>query len=211
MPALTPMGLSIGIMLLANLLPLWGALMGQWSVYELILLYWAENVLIGLYQLARFGAVGWLRDLPEIVVLAAFFTVHYGMFTLVHGMFVVGMFGPSLDAGLEAGVALLLSPDGLLVPLLLLAASHGFSFVVHFLRGGEWRDAGPKELMLAPYGRVVVLHLAILGGGALVVMTGQPVAALVLLVVLKMGVEVVAHRWAHGRALSPPNSPPSAR
>lgn len=194
---LPPITLSIGIMLLANLLPLLGVLKGQWTVYELVLLYWAENLLIGLYQLARFGAVGWLRGMPAMGVLAAFFTVHYGLFTLVHGVFVVTMFAPGDDAGLADAVAFLLSPAGLLVPLSLLAGSHGFSFVVHFLMGGEWRSAGLKELMLAPYGRVVALHVAILLGSALVVLTGQDMAALVLLVVLKIGLEVMAHRWQH--------------
>jgi hypothetical protein len=51
--------------------------------------------------------------------------------------------------------------------------------------------------MKQPYARVIVLHLVILGGGAAAVALGEPLAALVMLVVLKTAVDVVAHRRAH--------------
>jgi hypothetical protein len=51
--------------------------------------------------------------------------------------------------------------------------------------------------MMQPYGRVVVLHLAILGGGFLVMLMGMPVAGLVLLIVLKIGLDVLAHAKQH--------------
>ncbi len=195
--ALTPVTGSIVVLIVANLVPLAGALFGGWSVYEVVLLYWAENVVIGLYQIARMMAVMVLRREGVMLLLAAFFVLHYGVFTMVHGHFVVGMLGPDPAAGLESAVALLLAPEGLLLALLALLASHGFAFTVHFLRGGEWRDAGLKELMVAPYARIVVLHLVILGGGLLLVTMGEPVAALALMVVLKIGIEIIAHVREH--------------
>ena len=148
------LSVSTAALVLANLLPLAGALAGIWDTYDVI----------GAWTLVRMGAVGVLRREAGWVVLMAFFVVHYGMFTFVHGTFVVGMFGPPGERELEEAVfLLLLEPAGLLWPLLGLAASHGVSFLVNFLSGGEWRAAG-AGLMLAPYPRVVVLHLVLIVG-----------------------------------------------
>ena len=50
---------------------------------------------------------------------------------------------------------------------------------------------------MQPYGRVVVLHLAILGGGFLVMVMGMPVVGLALLIALKIGLDVLAHAKQH--------------
>jgi hypothetical protein len=77
---------------------------------------------------------------------------------------------------------------------LALAASHGVSFVLNYLRSGEYQRARLDALMQAPYGRVVVLHVAILGGGFLIMGMGSPVWALALLVFLKIGLDLQAHQ-----------------
>ena len=194
---LPPLSLSTTALVLANLVPLAGAAFGGWSVYELVLLFWAENVVIGLFQLLRMGSVVRLRRKAHQAGLIPFFVLHYGMFAFVHGMFVTASFGPPAEAPLAAAIALLLSPSGLLFALLALVASHGFSFVVNFIGAGEWRDAEMPALMKQPYARVVVLQLVILGGAAAVQALGEPMVAPVLLVVLKMALDVVAHRREH--------------
>jgi len=47
--------------------------------------------------------------------------------------------------------------------------------------------------MIQPYGRVVVLHVAIIGGGFLILLVGAPSAALALLILLKIGLDVLMH------------------
>lgn len=207
--ALAPLTLSTTVLVLANLLPLGAVLLGWWSAYEVLLLFWAENVVIGLFNVARMLALMVLKRESGMLVLIPFFGVHYGMFTYVHGMFVIAMLGPPGANAMEDGIALLLAPDGLLLALLALVASHGFSFVANFLLGGEWRDEDGTRLMVQPYGRVVVLHLVIIAGGALVLALGEPAWALVLLVLLKIGVDIAAHRRQH-RALATPRRPARA-
>src|SRR5437764_13367701 len=51
--------------------------------------------------------------------------------------------------------------------------------------------------MTRPYGRVMVLHVVILGGGFLVQALGAPVAAIAMLVVLKTGLDLVGHLREH--------------
>jgi hypothetical protein len=194
---------SLGVLIAANLVPLAGALFAGWSVYEIILLFWAENLVIGVFQVARMLAVMGLKREPAMLMVAAFFVAHFGGFPLGHGFFVVGILSPAPQDGLEGAAALLLAPAGLLVPLLALTASHGFSFVMHFLRGGEWREPKLGELIFGPYLRVVVLHLVIIAGGALVLAFDSPTAALALLAVLKLVTEIPLHLRAH-RATAPP-------
>ena len=204
---LPPLALSTAALVAANLITLGGALLGIWSAYDLLLLlllllllFWAENVVVGLFHVLRLGAVMVLRRAGALAVLIPFFMVHYGMFTFVHGHFIVGLMAPRGEAELEHGIALLLSPEGLLGALLALVASHGVSFVVNFLGGGEWRSVEPTRRLVQPYARVVVLHLVIIAGGAITLALGEPLAALVLLVVLKIGADIIAHRREHRAA-----------
>jgi len=192
-----PLALSTLALVLANLVPLAGAALGLWTVGDLLLLFWAENLVIGLYQLLRMGSVMVLRGMHALMGVMVFFTLHYGFFGFVHGMFVTTLFAPAGEQGMAAAIALLLSFEGLLFGLLALTASHGFSFVVNFLGAGEWRDAEPQALMKEPYERVVVLHLTILGGGWAVMALGEPQAALVVLVLVKIAVDLAAHRRQH--------------
>ena len=116
-----------------------------------------------------------------------FFCVHYGMFTLVHGVFVIGFFGGGFKSqgGLLPSVGTLwqlVTQNHLEWPFLGLALSHGISFVHNYLWLGEYQQAKLQALMAQPYGRVVVLHLTILGGGFLMMALHSPRAGLVVLV-----------------------------
>lgn len=200
LPALTrPLAISSIALVVANLLPLGAVLAGWWTVYEVVLLFWAENVVIGVMQVLRMVSLGVLTRSMAPPALSVFFALHYGMFTMVHGMFVVGILGPDNSAELESGITLLLNAGGLLWPLAALLVSHLVSFVVNFLGNGEWRAFDLGKMMGAPYVRVVQLHLLILGGGALTVFLGEPIAMLVLLVLLKIAADLHAH-WREHRA-----------
>jgi hypothetical protein len=151
------------------------------------------------------------------VVIGPFFVVHYGMFWLVHGVFVVTLFGPTGPFGASAPSA---GPIGPSLPVALpivgevpwvagagwalagLLLSHGVSFVQNWLVGGERRGLDPRSIMALPYGRVVVLHLTLIGGGFVVMALGAPVLALVLMVALKIGVDAAAHLRSHDASRS---------
>lgn len=178
-----PVALSLAALLAANLVPLLGVLLLGWRLGEVLALYWLENVVIGVFTLVK---MTWTRRLSTLF-FGPFFVFHYGLFTLVHGLFVYVLF---------------VAPDGLepaalgrelIVPMALLAASHAVSFVAHFVRGSEGKSATPDRLMAAPYPRVIVLHVTVIAGGFLVLLTGERIAAVALLVVLKSGVDIAGH------------------
>ena len=56
--------------------------------------------------------------------------------------------------------------------------------------------------MGSPYGRVVVMHIAIMASGFLVMAIGSPAALLVVLVALKTILDVTLHNREHKKAVA---------
>jgi hypothetical protein len=228
---------SILVLIGFNLVPLVGVLFGRWSVATLLVLYWVENGIVGVLNVPKIllaegsgraptaggGSVAGLGR-PAVgpagrLATALFFLLHYGMFWLVHGIFVWTL--PTFAAlGGSAGAV---APDGSAftdVPLggfggfaparatgvdgsavvwgaIGLAISHGISFVVNYLGRGEYRKVTPQEQAGRPYGRLVLLHLAIIFGGFVSLLLGSPLGSIVVLVVLKTALDVALHRREH--------------
>jgi hypothetical protein len=192
-------------LVLANLIPLYGVLALGWEVFPLMLLFWMENVIIGVFNVLRMllaelhKPAAWVGKL----FLVPFFCVHYGMFTFVHGVFVVGLFGGQFRAGASfpslGMFQKLITEQHLGIAVLALVASHAFSFAWNYLWRGEYRTVALQTLMARPYARVVVLHLVILGSGFLLVALKSPVVGLVLLVLFKIGLDVSSHLKEHVR------------
>ncbi len=205
-------------LLLANLPPLIGVSFWGWSLNDLLLIYWIENGVVGLYTILRMLAarpeghdqtsllVGKLFGVP-------FFALHYGIFWLVHGLFVVMLFdGSGFGNGaatnpaqphtffFAAVIASWMRADVLAWPVIGLVVSHGVSFVVNYLGSGEYRRSTVTELMGQPYGRVVILHLTILFGAFIVLLLRAPQLVLLLFVALKVAVDVHSHLKEHAKA-----------
>jgi hypothetical protein len=181
----------------------WGVLALGWPVFFVMALFWFENVVIGCFNVLRMLLSG-LRSggagIVAALAMAAFFTVHYGMFTAVHGAFVVMLFGlPELGRGAMDG--------GLVAPALrmiesLMADRAGWLamlavVVVQATAFVQWSIAtreSPtplKELMGAPYGRIMVLHVSLIAGAFLLQALRSPVAGVLLLVALKLAYDLM--------------------
>jgi hypothetical protein len=123
-----------------------------------------------------------------------FFAFHYGMFCLVHGIFVWTMFGQGF-----AQMAAITGPfdlsdvvvrsasatPGLRAGFISILIWQGVLFFVFFLGRGEFRKTDPMTQMGAPYGRIIVLHITILAGGFVVMALGQPLYGVLILALLK--------------------------
>jgi len=200
--------ISAWMLLAANLVPVAGVLLWDWSVFALLLLFWMENVVVGVFFALRMLCAD-PRD-PALwaakLFMVPFFCFHYGMFTAIHGVFVFSLFGGGAysASGLQVlePAARAASELGLWLPLAALLASHGFSFLWNYLYRAEFRSAQLPRLMAKPYGRVVVLHLAIILGGIAATALGSPVWALLVLLALKIGLDLKAHLKEHSAAKS---------
>jgi hypothetical protein len=177
-----------------------GVLAFGWSSFIVVGLYWLENVVIGLFTLARMIAA-WRMGAPGVqpgvlVFLVVFFTLHYGLFSFGHGVFIVALLG----GGAFAAAPGMPNPLVLVVDRLLAEPLGwvGVAAVLVFVAAdfARWlidtRADQPRanDLMLAPYRRIVVLHIALLGGAFLMQMLGLPQATVLVLVGLKLAFDL---------------------
>lgn len=123
-----PRSLSGAVLVAANLVPLAGVLLAGWSVSSVIILYWFENVVIGVINVLKMAALSpagslarsFGADVDRAAMLTdgdigrhvgragrafklfviPFFIVHYFAFCAGHGVFVFSMFPD--DAGFFA-------------------------------------------------------------------------------------------------------------
>lgn len=201
-----PPALHALLIFAANLVPAACVLLLGWDVGLLMILYWLENLVVGAVNVLKMGAVAAAGGAAGIAVglfLIPFFVFHYGLFCTVHGVFVFTLFAgdrPGLFGGRPDPAAAVRADPSLLLNLAALAALHLVLFGFWLAEGRRGRVDLPGQ-MAAPYGRIVVLHLAILFGGMAALALGQPIWALLLLVLVKTGFDLAAARRpapAHG-------------
>lgn len=189
--------ISIGSLILSNLIPLIGVMFFGWSVATILILYWSENVIIGFYNVIKMAlAKGEARrqQTNQRFFLIGFFIVHFGIFTFGHAAFVFSFFGtenPSFNSLLPA-----------LLPLFI---SHGVSMFVHFIKNGEYRRVSFETLFFQPYKRVVIMHLTIIFGAWISLALNLPSMVLVVLIFLKISVDIFFHRKEHTRFMKGQN------
>jgi hypothetical protein len=218
------------VLVVVNALPLIGVAVWGWSLMMILVLYWVESGIVGVLNVFKIARAEGGLDEPVSIdggrltirisgmatgmtrgPLIGFFVLHYGIFWVVHGIFVFLM---PLFAGLSTftpdptapgfGVGPMdfgpLPLDGLLLAAGLLSASHVLSFFANYLGRGEYRRATPAGQMMSVYGRVIVLHVTIIAGALVIGLFGTPFAALVLLVGLKTLIDLFLHLREHARA-----------
>ena len=208
---------------LANVVPLLGVLFLDWRVFDVMILYWAENVVIGVINVLRMlsckpglglqqltdAAVGTgLTDTQKATIsrfskgaslfLIPFFIVHYGMFCFGHYSAVVGIFGRELATGAGRGglfgVPLVDAwQSPLWIGVAAIAVSHLISFRYNFIGKGEYRRTNLVQLMQRPYGRIIILHVSVIAGGFLVTLIGNPLPALAVLIAVKIAIDLRMH------------------
>ena len=192
-------GPFVALLVLLNAVPVYGVLYWDWHSFDLIFLYWLENLVIGLFMILRFlvRPYSHLIELIYPVFLVPFFTVHYGMFCFVHGTFVIGLFGKGLPTELaQAGIPEIILPmiesRHLLLPVLALIAYQALDWLRDTSERGLGSDA-IKDLMTAPYRRIIVLHITILASGFALGALNEPMVGLFILIFLKTGFDI--YHW----------------
>ncbi len=187
-------------------LPLLGVVLFDWSVAAMIGLYWAENLVIGLFHVGKILAAHGRSDDPAMLralranpdftpeqrqaqldtthriqhaIMPGLFVVHYGLFCLGHAVVIAFVFdGAFAQLGSALG----------LVALVLFAAQQGIE--LHRVRGDAGIRALPRGVvMFQPYARVVVLHVALLLA-ALPALFGAHLVAALVIAAIKLGADL---------------------
>lgn len=233
---------SLIILIVVNLLPVFGVVRWGWDVFEIVSLYWFENVVIGAINILKMlVACGELSDvddndpqfrhehvaLPDYLrnsttgsgilrhgaklFFIPFFTIHYGMFCFVHGIFVFFLLGGEKGGGIamSAGpfdainrlITLNFHNNGIWF-VLGIVGSHLFSYLYYFIGKGEFRHISAPALMKAPYGRIVVLHVAIIFGAFVITALGSRVYLLLILIIGKILLDAKLHCKSRQKSLA---------
>ena len=183
------------VTLVGNLIPLYGVLYWQWDTFQLLMLYWTETVIVAFWTLRR------LATLPEdqlgtITVngqvqkattfsMVGFFSLHSGIFILVHFFFLWVLFsGAWLKKvhGIGSFFSELLLVNGVWMALLFFFIGCWVSFLLDrkpaYARQLE-RKIYPSRPIDSPekqsgdavggvigqlYIRIVIMQVAIIGG-----------------------------------------------
>ena len=203
---------AVVALIVANAVPLFGVLFLGWNVWTILIVYWLENGIVGVFNVAKiakaegpegFGSARVMingRPASSITrfAMVPFFIMHYGIFWAVHGIFVFMMpLFASFDS--DVGMAEGVSVPAIVLAVIALTISHGISFWFNYLGRGEYLRTSPSAQMFAPYGRLIVLHITIIVGGMAIAITGAPSAVVAILVLLKTGMDLGFHLAQHRR------------
>lgn len=208
--------ISVIVLILSNLFPLYGVLFLNWQVSELMALYWCENVILGIFNIPKIilargkGKVeinipgtqlNLVTNILNKLFIIPFFLIHYGGFCLGQGFFIYLIFFQNIifigsTPVLKIQQILFLFKD-LEPAIIFMFLSHGFSFFSNFIMNKEYEIINANEQMMRPYSRIFVLHLTILFGAMLSVFLKNNLGSLMVMIIAKIWVDIQAHLKAH--------------
>ena len=194
---------ATSILVISNLMPLAGILFWGWDAFVMLCLYWLEIAVVGFWTILRVatmsqdrGSVAG-RSIAGALAIGGFFTVHAGIFMTVHMVFLWTLFAGPWAARLHGArdfIRLIVIGQGLWMPLLALFIGQGAIFIndavnrfVFAKPSQESTEVG--DIMGGFYSRIVLLHVAIMGGAFIAEMIGTA-APLIVLVLVKTALEI---------------------
>lgn len=218
--------ISVLFIIAANSIPIIGVIIFRWNPFTILLIYWGESLIIGLFNLLKMFISGLINnhrfsmsDFKQTAGLCAFFIFHYGMFMLVHGIFIIVFMFLSLtqNAKTSAEAADYLSVfinffpqsaapvdilESELSAVIALFISHLVSFYLYFIRTGEYNYTGADTYMMRPYKRIIVMHLTIIFGAFALFISGFKSAVFIIIWIgfkilfdLKMHAGEIKNSW----------------
>lgn len=190
--------------LVDDIIPLFGLIFLGWNPAIILPLYWVENIAVGYYTYKKLM----LPDIAESGInissgsgpkrpaqrteLANFFLMHYGIFTLVHGVFAFTVV-PNVvaDSAVDASPLLWAVPAALITALI----AERIRFIRQIASPESRAKLTQGNVMGSAYVRIIVLHMSILIGAWIILGLGLPQGAAVVLILLKMTVEVFKNKF----------------
>ena len=178
------------VLILANLVPVVGALYFGWDLASVLVISWAESGVIGFYNFFKILVIGGWPALFSGI----FFISHFGAFMAIHFLFLYTIF----IQGIESSSSVTLDEVAVLFTTLwpALAAlfiSHGISFIQNFIGHQEYRNKTVGKQVHEPYQRIIFMHMVIIIGAGLMTIIGDSTVVLMLVIVAKIVVDIRAH------------------
>jgi len=178
-------------LIIANLVPIAGTVFLGWKLSDVMVIYWAESAVIGLFNVCKIAVIGrWVA-----LLAGPFFLGHFGGFMAVHFLFIYTIFVEGMKNTVDgddlAKVGLLFI--SLWPALAALFVSHAWSFFSNFMGRKEYLGRTVQNQMTEPYSRIIFMHLVIIFGGGFTLALGEPAPVLLAVIALKIWFDVKAH------------------
>ncbi len=197
--------ISFILIIASNSIPAIGVIFLQWNPYIILFIYWGESLIIGIFNLLKMFISGIIEngrfsgaELAETAGLSIFFTFHYGIFMLVHGVFIFLFMILSLSMDVNEGgrafdpfSAISFLFPGSLTSIELLESeysavaalfiSHLISFYLYFIKTGEYNHTKASTYMMRPYKRILIMHMTIISGAFTLFISGFKSAVFIII------------------------------
>ena len=191
---------SVLTLIVVNLFPILGVIIFGWDIFEVVMLYVIETVIIGSYNVLKMSLVR--GDQKRFTIL--FFIFHYNFFILIQSIFVIvliggdneGNMGPDISQGFH-NLFSLFSIRDFKIAVLLIVISQGIAVYKHFIKPKLYKHADLEKLMFEPYKRIFVQQFMAIGGAFIVMMLQAPMGFLIILILMKTFFDLRAHNKLH--------------
>lgn len=184
---------SVISLLFSNILIIVLAIIQRWEITTVLWVYWMQSVIIGFFNflriltLRKFSTenfnIGNRPTLPTPqtkIFTALFFVFHYGFFHFIYAIFLFQFFSSNQPLDLNY----------LFLGGLIFFLNHLFSYW-HNRITDEQKTQNIGQLMLAPYTRIIPMHLIIILGAFMGHFT------LLIFLLLKTAVDIFTHEVKH--------------
>ena len=201
--------ISAFILILSNCVPLVGTLVFGHSAFSVFAAYWVETIALGILTVAALVTIGSTsisRGLRAIAGLIPAIIAIGGIQVGLMGLSIGQVYGPQdlrqfadlhHDSLADIGAYLLAVAWAGGISAVGLVCSHLYSFVVHFVGDGEWRNARETALRYG-YRNRLMINMFLVCAGFFVFMSGiDPRYMLVLFVPIKTWLDLAVHVRKH--------------
>jgi hypothetical protein len=185
------------LLILVNLIPLWGVWFEGWDAKQIFLVYCMETVIVGIINVIKMACVtvfvkkkdvwenGGGTSMQSGWFFIFFFIVHYGFFVFIQTQIFFSVSGWVADGSLFAKYSKIpewLGPNGRLL-LLIFIAYYTMQNVFGFFSSGTYKTISMGRLMFEPYVRIFVQQFVVILGSMVLGFGAGKIFAIIFIIV----------------------------
>lgn len=188
------------ILIVTNLVPLWGVWFKGWDAKMIFIVYCFETIIAGIYTALQL----WLTTLIKKkdawtnggettmvsgYVFIVFFIIHYGFFVLIQMHIFLGILHikpPSVNLFYYITHIYKFLPEYALWILALFTISYGLIVLKEFILTGIYKTIDMGSLMFAPYGRIFVQQFVVIIGSFILLFNRGSEIFILVFVIMKI-------------------------
>ncbi|MBS1510356.1 MAG: hypothetical protein JST86_05910 [Bacteroidetes bacterium] len=185
------------LLILINLIPLYGVWFGDWDPHQVFVVYCMETVIIGVLNVIKMSAVTLLVRKKDVWenngsvsmqsgwLFVFFFIVHYGLFVFIQTNLFFGVSDMHSGSGFFSvyqKIPEMLGDKGKLL-LLIFAGYYCFANLFYFFKSGTYKTISLGRLLFEPYARIFIQQIVVILGGMFLAFGAGKIFMLIFVVV----------------------------